>query len=58
MEETRRSLWQALVACHTGRPEDQRNNWIATGWLLVWMVTYAVATWLLRNPPVAKRVNE
>ena len=49
MEETRKTIWQRLAACTTGRPEDRRNNWIATGLLLLWALTYVGASQLIRS---------
>ena len=52
MEEARRTIWQKLANCATERPEDRRNNWIATGLLLFWVITYVAAGLLIRTTPL------
>ena len=47
MENAQRTIWQKLASCTTGRPEDRRNNWIATGLLLLWAVSYVGASLLI-----------
>ena len=49
MEETRTTIWQKLASCATERPEDRRNNWIATGLLAIWAFTYVLASALIRG---------
>lgn len=49
MEETRRTMWQNLASCATERPEDRRNNWIATGLLLLWALTYVAASLTIKR---------
>ena len=56
MENAQRTIWQKLASCTTGRPEDRRNNWIATGALFFWALTYTLASVLIRNERVAEGV--
>lgn len=56
MEEVRQTIWQRLASCATARPEDRRNNWIATATLLLWALTYLLANWLIRSDSVAEGI--
>lgn len=49
MDETRRTIWQRLASCATERPEDRRNNWIATAALFFWALTYTLVSILIRG---------
>ena len=49
MEGTRPSLRQLMSSCWSVRPEDRRNQWIATGLLFVWAVGFAGAAILIKR---------
>jgi hypothetical protein len=52
MEGTRTSLRQLLSSCWSIRPEDRRNQWIATGLLFVWAVGYVGTAVLIKREVV------
>ena len=49
MVEARESMWKVLAGCHTERPEDRRNSWIATGLLLLWAIAFGLASFSLKR---------
>jgi hypothetical protein len=49
MDGPRPSLWRLMSSCWSIRPEDRRNQWIATGLLFVWAVGFVGTAFLIKR---------